>query len=50
MKQVKKLGKRQLGMLILAGLLLLSVVLYIVISALSSEKPEDKKTTKSAPR
>lgn len=49
MKQVKKPGKRQLGMLILAGLLLLSVVLYIVISALSSEKPEDKKKTKYDP-
>ena len=49
MKQVKKLEKRQLGILILAGLLLLSVVLYIVISSVTPDHPDDGKHTKYDP-
>ncbi len=49
MKQVKKLGKRQLGILILAGLLVLSVVLYIVISSVKSDDPDNGKNTKYDP-
>ncbi|HBJ18654.1 MAG TPA: hypothetical protein DDY70_02755, partial [Clostridiales bacterium] len=49
MKQVKKLGKRQLGILILAGLLVLAIVLYIVISSLSGDNPDDDKKIKYDP-
>ena len=49
MKQVKKLGKRQLGMIVLAGLLVLFVVLYIVISAITPDAPDGDKTKKYDP-
>ena len=49
MKQVKKIGKRQIGILALTGLLVLAIVLYIVVSAISADKPDDQTKKKYDP-
>lgn len=49
MKQVKKIGKRQIGILALAGLLVLAIVLYIVVTAISADKSDDQTKKKYDP-